>query len=121
MRRVASDSDDVPPEVVRSGPLTIMWRSGLDDHVVELAGEADIGCAHTIETVLRDVAVTRPRRVEIDLARLAFLDSTGVQMLVRGHGRLVEVGAEVSVRGAQRGVRRVLELIGVADRLGLRD
>jgi anti-sigma B factor antagonist len=57
--------------------------------------------------------------LRLDLARLGFLDSAGVRMLVLAHDHAEARGAVLEVVRPQPIVRQVLEVTGVAPELGL--
>jgi anti-sigma B factor antagonist len=81
-----------------------------------LHGELDLANAHTLELTLHE-ALNRGDEVVVDLAKLEFLDSTGISLMV------------VAMRGANAErlsflpsespeVRRLLGLTGLDERLG---
>jgi anti-anti-sigma factor len=53
--------------------------------------------------------------VRLDLARVTFLDSSGIAVLVRAHQRCREAGQTLEVRNTLAPVRRTLELTGLSD------
>jgi anti-sigma B factor antagonist len=81
-----------------------------DTAVVSVRGEVDLYTApqlwETIDAAIAEV----PAELVIDLTHVRFLDSTGLNLLVRAHKRLRPTGATVVVRGARADIYRSLEL-----------
>jgi anti-sigma B factor antagonist len=86
-----------------------------DELVVELSGELDLAGLAAVDGAVAAL-LTRPAQpVVLDLGRLTFLDSSGVTLLVR----LTNHFGQVRTRATTQQVRRVLEILGLAGRLGL--
>jgi anti-sigma B factor antagonist len=80
-----------------------------------LAGELDLASLPDIRTGL-DNLLSRPSQpLQIDLTDLTFLDSSGVAVLIRLANHFVPV----QTVQATAAVRRVLDVLGLADWLGL--
>ena len=82
---------------------------------VALAGELDIAGLPDVAADLEAALARAPQPVEIDLSQLEFMDSSGVAVLIRLANRF----QPVRTRRATPAVRRVIEVLGLADRLGL--
>jgi anti-anti-sigma factor len=95
--------------------LDVSAAPGGDGLVVALAGELDIAGLPDIAASLDGLLSRSPRPVLLDLGGLDFLDSTGVAVLVR----IANHFEEVRSRSATDAVRRVIEVLGLAGRLGL--
>ncbi|MEV0902079.1 STAS domain-containing protein [Actinoplanes sp. NPDC049802] len=80
--------------------------------VVALAGECDLAAREHLTAVLLD-AVHRSRVVLVDMARLTFIDSSGVHSLVTAHHAAKNSGGRVHVANATGPVAAVLELTGL--------
>jgi anti-sigma B factor antagonist len=97
-------------------------RPGSDGGTCRLlvSGEVDLttGPALTaqIDQQLADPTVTQ---LVVDLTEVTFLDSSGVNSLIRGHLQAQADGKQFCVRGASDRVRRVFDISGVSDLLGL--
>jgi anti-sigma B factor antagonist len=91
-----------------------------DGCVVALAGEIDATSAPDLLDWLR-AAIDRPgcRNVEIDLSGLRFLDSSGIRSLIQAYGLARARGVRVHASNPQHMVRRVLQLTGVLQMLGV--
>jgi anti-sigma B factor antagonist/stage II sporulation protein AA (anti-sigma F factor antagonist) len=99
-------------------PTSILVESRLDEAGnlrLAVSGEVDMSNADDLrETIIRQSATVRPDRgVVVDLARLTFLDSTGVAALVVAQREGRRQGVRVTVTNAHGMVRRVLDTTGV--------
>ena len=84
-----------------------------DDHVVvAVRGEVDIATAGPLRDHLT-VAVRSRQPVVVDLARVPFLDSTGLGVLVAAAKRARAGGTALVVARPQRLVRNALRLVRV--------
>jgi anti-sigma B factor antagonist len=87
--------------------------SGVSGRItVSLAGECDLSAREHLTAVLLD-AVQRAKAVFVDLARLTFIDSSGVHSLVTAHHAAKHTGGRVYVINAAGPVASVLELTGL--------
>jgi anti-sigma B factor antagonist len=105
-----------------TGPAPFSIESSEEDGRVVLAprGELDLATAPELEAALH-APLKQGRRVELRLAGLDFMDSTGVRILVSGHALAAEGDAELTIVNAPPGspVARILDVSGVGDGLGL--
>jgi anti-sigma B factor antagonist len=83
--------------------------------VAVLGGELDVAGVADVAAPLADLLAREAQPLVLDLAGLRFLDSSGVAVLIRLANRF----APVRTRAAEPPVRRVIEVLGLADRLGL--
>ena len=97
---------NVPASVTIDARGSTLW--------VSLRGEMDMGNADAIQATLRDAIEHGVDRVVIDLSRLAFVDSSGVRVLLALASRLRERRRELVLVVPDQGiVRRVLAVSGV--------
>ncbi|MGI5506954.1 STAS domain-containing protein [Lentzea sp. CA-135723] len=87
------------------------WR------VLAVAGELDIDTVPVLSARM-DADVTGSHAV-LDLSELAFMDSTGLALVLDWHRRLAEGGGQLRIAAAQGPVRRLFELADVAEVLSL--
>jgi anti-anti-sigma factor len=96
-------------------------RLTLDDHadgaglVVRLAGELDLATVGELAAPLKDLLSREPQPLVLELDELTFADSSGIAVLIR----LANHFERLETRGARPSVRRVIEVLGLADRVGL--
>ena len=85
--------------------------------VLALSGELDMSTAGELERAVATGVDGRPDLVVLDLRELAFLDSSGLRIMLRLQRRVSGNGGRlVLVRGPRR-VHRVFELTGAEDEL----
>ena len=82
-----------------------------------LTGELDISTAQLLEDDLRRVEAERPELIVIDLQELAFLDSTGLRLLIMADARAREEGRRLAIVRGNEMIRRVLRLTRLDERL----
>lgn len=91
-----------------------------DDKIcVRVCGEVDVSNAPDLRGALVDVLNEGAAVVEVNLADVPYIDSTGIGVLVGAAHRAAEAGAKLVVSEPQRNVARVLALLGVDGELGL--
>lgn len=76
--------------------------------VIALDGELDLGDTHELRTIIGRLEGPCAEMV-IDVARLEFIDSTGLHLLVEQHLRARAEGFAFRVAGASGQVARLLE------------
>jgi anti-anti-sigma factor len=83
--------------------------------VVLVAGELDFGTAAPLRDALVDLGDRGTTPIVVDLARVEFIDSSGVSLLVQAKQRADAVGNELVLRQPASRVLRVLEVTGLVD------
>lgn len=85
---------------------------------VVVSGDVDLSAAPAVADAIEEaLAVDGAKWTEVDLSGVAFLDSSGITLLLRGRRRADECGVGFRVVGARGIVRQVLEMTGVWDHL----
>jgi anti-anti-sigma factor len=82
---------------------------------VRLQGELDLASADAMEERLAAIEEQRPARVVIDLGGLAFIDSSGLRVLLLADSRARESGFELVLVPGPEPVQRVFEMTGALD------
>jgi anti-anti-sigma factor len=100
----------VAPGPVPELTLGDQWDDGAATVVVH--GEIDAATVDAFHAHLASVAEGSPRRLVIDLARVSFLDSAGLQAFVRLR-KIVPRDCPIILRSPQRRIRQVFELTGL--------
>lgn len=86
-----------------------------------LTGELDIAGASRVEQELERIEREPPTTLVLDLRQLAFMDSTGLRVIVAADGRAREQGRRlVVVRGSDT-VQRIIEMTRLDGRLEIVD
>jgi anti-anti-sigma factor len=82
---------------------------------VSLRGELDLASARRVEERFATIDEQDPPRVVVDLSGLAFMDSSGLRMLLIADARAREHGYEFVLLPGQEQVQRVFEMTGALD------
>ncbi|GAC1600691.1 MAG: hypothetical protein NVS3B21_27930 [Acidimicrobiales bacterium] len=86
---------------------------GFADHVVvAVAGEVDIATANELWAAIEAASAER-QTVLVDLTDTAFMDSSGLSVLVRAHRHLAAVDGSLAIRTAPGPVRKALSISGL--------
>jgi len=87
--------------------------------LVQLRGELDVDSASALRQVLID-QIDRGDldQLAVDMARLTFMDSTGIGALVSGYGAAQHAGIRFRVRNPSRFVYQQLQITGLAALFG---
>lgn len=107
--------------------MTTTGRLGIesvtDDGTVSIAldGELDLAGARQLEDSLAAAEREQPKCLIVDLGRLAFIDSTGLRLLLQADARSRERGCEMLLRPGEPAVQRVFEVTGALGLLHFED
>ncbi|HEX4279151.1 MAG TPA: STAS domain-containing protein [Solirubrobacteraceae bacterium] len=83
--------------------------------VLALSGELDVVSAPQLELCLNEVMAEAHDRVVLDLSELAFVDSAGVSVLIKGKQDAESSGHTLVLGRPTEQVHRVFALVGLAD------
>jgi anti-sigma B factor antagonist len=100
-------------QVTKPDDLSIDLRATDGQAVVRLKGELDVYTAPRLRERLAEIISDGHRNVVIDLADLAFIDSTGIGVLVGALKRAQQHGGEIALSSPRRGTRKALEISGL--------
>jgi anti-sigma B factor antagonist len=78
---------------------------------IVVAGEIDLATAPE----LRDALLATRGDVTVDLAQVAFMDSTGLSALIAGRKHVIAAGHTFSVRNESELIEHTMKLTGVYD------
>jgi anti-sigma B factor antagonist len=105
------------PGGVVADSLTLSSMSANGTHVVFVGGELDLATAPSLTAYLAEISGVD---VVLDFWDLAFIDSSGIQVIVDEHKRLDADGRRLTIRWAHGTALRVFELLGLDAVLHLR-
>lgn len=100
---------------VTFGPVPLTERAGSPQ--LRLAGEIDMAIADQLRAAGRRVVerLGEGCRIDVDVSKVTFLDSSGLGALVYIRRLAREAGGSVELLGASPSVARLLELAGLRD------
>lgn len=84
-----------------------------DRTVIAVAGEVDIATAEILDTEITQVLAGGASRLVLDLSEVAFLDSTGLGVLVKGLKRAREAGGSLAVVVTAERIAKVFRITGL--------
>lgn len=92
----------------------------VDDHaIVSVEGELDLAAAPVLLHELVSTLLLPISRITLDLERMTFLDSSGLETLVRIRRYAADVDIACTLESVPGQARRVIELTGLDGLLGL--
>jgi anti-sigma B factor antagonist len=100
---------------VNPGELQVTVTGAEPEYEVRLLGELDMSTAAQLREELLRLASDGATMVTVDLSELAFVDSTGLSVLITGLKRLRQQGGDLVLRSPSPGTRRVLEITGLTE------
>lgn len=102
-------------------PFNIEAASTDGLHTIAVAGELDQSTAGELRSALADALGAPPASVLVDLSDCHFIDSTGLSLLVEAKRGLADEQRSFGVCCPDADVRRLLELTGIDQAVGLFD
>jgi anti-sigma B factor antagonist len=96
---------------VKSFEVTTTTDNGVARVVVD--GELDIATAPVLDARLVDLEQTLDGTVELDMSKVAFMDSTGLRALLNARRRAETAGRRLRLVNLQPDVARVFDVTGV--------
>ena len=102
-------------QVVNPGELQVSVSGGEPGYEIHLLGELDMSTAPQLREELLRLASDGATMVTVDLSELAFVDSTGLSVLITALKRIRQQGGEMALRSPTPATRRVLEITGLTE------
>ena len=100
--------------------LTISRQDTDQSTRIVVCGEVDVSNADALRDALDEALAAPKAELTVDLSETSYIDSTGIGVLVGAAHRAEGLETSFGVESPQRNVARVLNLLGVGDKLGLR-
>jgi anti-anti-sigma factor len=86
-----------------------------------LEGELDIASVAQVELALARIEADQPSTILLDLRGLAFMDSTGLRIIVAADARAREQGRRLVIVRGPEAIQRILRMTRLDERLELID
>jgi anti-sigma B factor antagonist len=97
--------------------LTIKREVTADSWILWLSGELDIASAGVLDTTIAELCADGASRILLEMADLAFMDSTGVRSLLVGHELCSVNGCDMLIGSVSPQVARLFEVSGLGEKL----
>jgi anti-sigma B factor antagonist len=94
--------------------LSLSSQRDADQATLAVSGEIDISTADALERAIAEIIDGGAGHVIVDLSGVTFMDSAGINVLLKGRRWADDHGQQFRVTGATGIVRQVLDLTGVA-------
>ncbi|WP_435971719.1 STAS domain-containing protein [Streptomyces sp. Qhu_M48] len=94
-------------------PLTITARDAATGPVLEITGELDHATAPELRKAVGGLTIAPGRLLVLDLAGLAFCDSSGISALLSARSLTVEQGGAIALAAVPANTARILGLVGL--------
>ncbi|SEE67662.1 anti-anti-sigma factor [Streptomyces sp. 2231.1] len=103
--------------VHRPQPLKVVSTATDGITVITVTGEIDHNSAAPLVHALEPDAVAA-HRVVVDMRHVAFMDCSGINVLLAAHRDLTTAGGWLRLAGVQNSVLRILHLVGLDTVIG---
>lgn len=101
--------------------IAVEVRHDARSAIVTLGGELEFGTAASLRTTFSDLVQLDCDRVVVDLAKVEFIDSSGLSLLVQAKQRFTAQGREFELRHPTDRVVRVIETSGLGELFAIDD
>lgn len=109
---MSEEEPDGPGPAARADRLTVASNTVRGIAVLTPAGELDLNSVDTLRRALDEAAATCTQ-VVLDLHRLTFMDSAGINLFLTAHRSLAEAGGRLRLAAPTGPVLRVLQIVGI--------
>ncbi|MDO4563773.1 MAG: anti-sigma factor antagonist [Clostridia bacterium] len=90
------------------------FREKGDALIVSLSGEVDQYAAAILKRKIDlEIEATRKKRLIFDLAKVTFMDSSGIGLIIGRYRLLSPIGGRIYLCGATRRVKKIVEISGL--------
>ena len=79
-------------------------------NVLPLEGEIDLHVSPAISASLKTITDAKPKRVVVDLAKVSYIDSSGLAVLIEAMQNVMGYGGKFALSGLQENVRPIFEI-----------
>ncbi|MGW2588295.1 STAS domain-containing protein [Streptomyces virginiae] len=93
--------------------LDIEVRATATGPVVEVVGELDYGTSAALRELFTTLPLEPGQRLVLDLARMAFCDSSGISALIAVRNHAQSAAAEIALAAVPANTLRVLRVVGL--------
>jgi anti-anti-sigma factor len=112
--RVSEDPERLLGEV-----LSIQAHQDQSGATIVLAGEFDVAGSQRFWSFVSEALAAKPKSITVDARGVEFIDSSALMALVRARDTAAEAGVAFRVSEPSPAVRRIAEVTGLEDLLGV--
>jgi anti-anti-sigma factor len=102
-------------------PFSVTVNSDADRTTVSLRGELDLSGVDRAREAVEQAEATDATLLVLDLSQLDFIDSTGLEVMLRAARRAHDSGRRLIVARPSRYIRRLLEMTAIDQSLDVVD
>jgi len=95
--------------------ITIEREGGRD--VLHLDGELDPHTAPLLKQQVDELAADGSLDIVLDLSQLAFIDSSGLRVVISAHREMADRGGQLTLQSPSDTAQRLLEITGLVDHI----
>lgn len=99
--------------------LSVTVVSAAQPPTIVLVGELDPHTAPYLQRAIDQVLETSGTDLVLDLAGLAFVDSSGLRVLISAQSQLADQGGTLTLHAPSETVHRLLEITGLIDHIAI--
>ena len=107
------------PERLLGEVLSIQANQDQSGATIVLAGEFDLTGSQRFWSFVSEALAARPKSITVDAHGVEFIDSSGLMALVRARDAATEADVAFRVSEPSPAVRRIAEICGLEDLLGV--
>jgi anti-anti-sigma factor len=111
------DQHDSAGRVIRKGVFAASVSESAGRCVVALSGDLDASTVDALDEALGYAEASAAEEIVVDLSQLAFMDSSGLRLILAAHARSQADSDRMRLVRGPRRVQRVFELTGMESRL----
>ena len=78
--------------------------------VLQLEGEIDLHVSPEVAESLRTMVANKPKVLVVDLAKVTYLDSSGLAVFIEGMQNVQEYGGRFALANVQESVQHIFEI-----------
>lgn len=79
-------------------------------NVLPLEGEIDLHVSPVVSSSLKAMTANKPKKLVVDLARVSYIDSSGLAVLIEAMQTVAGYGGKFALAGLQESVRPIFEI-----------
>src|SRR5437016_5144421 len=93
-----------------AAPVSKAMAKKTQPNVLQLEGEIDLHVSPEVAESLRTMIAKKPTTLVVDLAKVTYLDSSGLAVLIEGMQNVREYGGKFALANVQESVQHIFDL-----------